>query len=98
MSDAARPLGSGESPFYRRRRLRGVVFAWLCGMATLVGGTVIFESLFSLPGMGRHLILAVSQKDFAVVQGVALFFAITVVLVNLIVDVSYTVLDPRARH
>lgn len=67
-------------------------------MATLVGGTVIFESLFSLPGMGRHLILAVSQKDFAVVQGVALFFAITVVLVNLIVDVSYTLLDPRARN
>jgi len=67
-------------------------------MASLVGGTVIFESLFSLPGIGRHLILAVSQKDFAVVQGVALFFAITVVAVNLLVDLSYTLLDPRARR
>jgi len=66
-------------------------------MATLIGGTVTFEQIFSIPGLGRHLILAVSQKDFAVVQGVALFFSIAVVVVNLVVDVSYTVLDPRAR-
>ena len=66
-------------------------------LATLIGGTVIFEQLFSIPGLGRHLILAVAQKDFAVVQGVALFFSIAVISVNLIVDVSYTVLDPRAR-
>ena len=65
--------------------------------ATLIGGTVTFEQIFGIPGLGRHLILAVAQKDFAVVQGVALFFSIAVVTVNLIVDVSYTVLDPRAR-
>lgn len=66
-------------------------------MATLIGGTVAFEQIFSIPGLGRHLILAVAQKDFAVVQGVALFFAFAVVTVNLIVDVSYTILDPRAQ-
>ena len=66
-------------------------------MAALIGGTVAFESIFGLPGMGRHLILAANQKDFAVVQGVALFFSIAVVTINLLVDVSYTVLDPRAR-
>jgi peptide/nickel transport system permease protein len=66
-------------------------------MATLIGGTVAFEQIFVLPGLGRHLLLAVSQKDFAVVQGVALFFSIAVIVVNLIVDLSYTVLDPRAR-
>lgn len=66
-------------------------------MATLIGGTVTFGQIFSIPGLGRHLILAVAQKDFAVVQGVALFFAIAVVSVNLLVDVSYTVLDPRAK-
>lgn len=66
-------------------------------LATLIGGTVTFESIFSIPGLGRHLILAVAQKDFAVVQGVALFFSLAVVIVNLVVDVSYTVLDPRAR-
>jgi len=66
-------------------------------MAALIGGTVAFESIFGLPGLGRHLILAANQKDFAVVQGVALFFAICVIVINLLVDVSYTVLDPRAR-
>ncbi len=66
-------------------------------MATLIGGTVTFEQIFTIPGLGRHLILAVAQKDFAVVQGVALFFSIAVVTVNLLVDVSYTVLDPRAK-
>jgi len=66
-------------------------------LATLIGGTVTFEQIFGIPGLGRHLILAVAQKDFAVVQGVALFFSIAVITVNLIVDVSYTVLDPRAR-
>ncbi|MFN8556822.1 MAG: ABC transporter permease [Dehalococcoidia bacterium] len=66
-------------------------------MTFLVGGTVIFETLFVLPGQGTHLIRAVQQRDFAVVQGVTLFFALAVVLINLFVDLSYTLLDPRAR-
>ena len=66
-------------------------------MAFLVGGTVVFESLFTLPGLGTHLIRAVQQKDFAVVQGITLFFACAVILINLLVDIAYTVLDPRAR-
>jgi len=66
-------------------------------MAFLVGGTVIFEQLFTIPGLGTHLIRAVQQKDFAVVQGVTLFFAAAVIVINLVVDVSYTVLDPRSR-
>lgn len=67
-------------------------------MATLIGGTVIFESLFTIPGLGTHLIRAVQQKDFAVVQGITLFFAFAVIVINLVVDVSYTVLDPRSRR
>ncbi|MBA4179988.1 MAG: glutathione ABC transporter permease GsiC [Anaerolinea sp.] len=66
-------------------------------MAALVGGTVIFETLFGLPGLGRHLTGAVQRKDFVVIQGVTLFFAVAVVVINLIVDISYTVLDPRSR-
>jgi peptide/nickel transport system permease protein len=65
-------------------------------MTFLVGGTVIFETLFVLPGQGTHLVRAVQQRDFAVVQGITLFFAVLVVLINLVVDVSYTLLDPRA--
>jgi peptide/nickel transport system permease protein len=67
-------------------------------MTFLVGGTVVFESLFTLPGLGTHLIRAVQQKDFAVVQGVTLVFAIAVITINLLVDVAYTVLDPRIRN
>ena len=67
-------------------------------MAALIGGTVIFETIFVIPGLGRHLVLAVAQKDFAVVQGVTLFFAIAVITVNLLVDISYTVLDHGQGH
>ena len=67
-------------------------------LATLVGGTVVFEQIFTLPGLGTYLVYSVLQRDFAPVQGVTLFFAIAVVLINLLVDVSYTMLDPRARR
>jgi peptide/nickel transport system permease protein len=66
-------------------------------LATLVGGTVVFEVLFSLPGLGTELLGSVQQRDFAVVQGIALFFGLAVVTINLLVDLSYTLLDPRAR-
>jgi peptide/nickel transport system permease protein len=66
-------------------------------MAFLVGGTVIFESLFSLPGLGTHLIRAAQQRDFAVIQGITLFLALATIAINLIVDLTYVVLDPRAR-
>ncbi|MCC7366095.1 MAG: ABC transporter permease [Dehalococcoidia bacterium] len=67
-------------------------------MATLVGGTVIFETIFTLPGLGTYLLYSVQQRDFEPVQAVTLFFAIAVVVINLLVDLSYTVLDPRARR
>jgi peptide/nickel transport system permease protein len=66
-------------------------------MATLVGGTVIFETLFMLDGVGRLLIRAVFERDFPLVQGITLLFAFAVVFINLVVDISYTMLDPRAR-
>jgi peptide/nickel transport system permease protein len=66
-------------------------------MATLVGGTVIFEQIFTLPGLGTYLIRSVAQKDFVVVQGITLFFAFAVVVINLVVDISYTIIDPRSR-
>jgi peptide/nickel transport system permease protein len=80
-----------------RNALMPVVTIFGLTMAFLIGGTVIFESIFSLPGMGRYLIEAVIRRDYAVVQGITLIFATSVVLINLIVDVSYTFLDPRTR-
>lgn len=66
--------------------------------AALVGGALIIETLFSLPGLGTALGTAIFQKDFLVVQGVVLVIAVGFVLVNFLVDVLYAVLDPRVRH
>jgi peptide/nickel transport system permease protein len=66
-------------------------------MAFLVGGTVIFESLFTLDGVGRLLIRGVYERDFPLVQGVTALFAFSVVLINLAVDLSYALLDPRVK-
>jgi peptide/nickel transport system permease protein len=67
-------------------------------LATIAGGTVIFEQIFNLPGMGRYLYLSVNQRDYPAVQGVVLVFAVIVVLANLATDVAYGILDPRIRH
>jgi peptide/nickel transport system permease protein len=66
-------------------------------VTVLIGGTVIFESIFTLPGLGSYLVYSVTQKDFAPVQGVVLFFAFSVIFVNLLVDISYTFVDPRTK-
>ena len=63
----------------------------------LLGGAILTETVFSWPGMGRYLIDAISQRDYPAVQGAILVFAAAVVLINLLVDVSYGVLDPRVR-
>ena len=64
----------------------------------MLGGAVVTETIFSWPGMGRLLVRAVQQRDIPVVQGVLLVFAASFVLVNLVVDVLYGVLDPRIRE
>lgn len=64
----------------------------------LIGGTVIVETIFALPGIGRLLIGAIYARDFVILQGVVLSVAIGFVLVNFIVDMLYAVLDPRIRH
>lgn len=67
-------------------------------LAIVVGGAVIVEEIFSWPGIGRLLVQAINQRDLPVVQAVALVVATSVVLVNLLVDVFYAVLDPRIRY
>jgi peptide/nickel transport system permease protein len=66
--------------------------------ADLLGGAMVIETVFAWPGIGRLVINAVLQRDFPVVQGVVLFSALIFVFVNLIVDVLYTVLDPRITY
>ena len=67
-------------------------------IAQILSGTVIFESIFGLPGMGRFLFDAITERDYPVIQGINLVVVATVVFVNLAVDVAYAWLDPRIRY
>ena len=64
----------------------------------LVGGSVIMEYIFNLPGLGRLLLTALTNRDYPVVSGVNLFFATVVIGVNLLIDLIYPYLDPRVRY
>jgi peptide/nickel transport system permease protein len=67
-------------------------------VSILVGGTVVLESVFVLPGMGRYLLEAVQYRDYPVIQALNLIFATAIVLANLLVDLLYGWLDPRVRY
>jgi peptide/nickel transport system permease protein len=64
----------------------------------LIGGAVIMEQIFVIPGMGLLLLEAVGQRDYPIITGVFLILGVSVMLVNLAVDLSYGTLDPRVRH
>jgi len=64
----------------------------------LLGGAVIVEEVFALPGIGRLLLNGINQRDYAVVQGTILFVALNFVLINLLVDLAYALVDPRIRY
>jgi peptide/nickel transport system permease protein len=97
----ARSKGVPASRLFLRHVLRNAVIPAVTvlgiNIGFLVGGTVIIENIFAIPGIGQLMINSVFQRDFPVVQGVALVFAILVVLVNLLADLSYAALDPRVR-
>ena len=65
--------------------------------AEIVAGTIIVEQVFSLPGIGQLLITAINNRDFPLVQGIVMYITVAVVMINFIVDILYTVLDPRIR-
>jgi peptide/nickel transport system permease protein len=67
-------------------------------VAFILSGSVLIEQVFALPGMGRTLIGAISTRDYPLVQGITVVSGLFVILVNLVVDLSYGVLDPRVRH
>lgn len=81
-----------------RNALLPVVTIFGLSVATLLGGAVIIENVFSLPGLGTLAISAVSARDFPVVEGTTFFFAVILVLANLLVDISYALIDPRIRY
>jgi peptide/nickel transport system permease protein len=95
----ARAKGLGERAVIIRHALRNAIVPVITivglQVPVLVGGTVILERIFSIPGMGSYLLNSLNQRDYPVVQSIVLISAIVVVGTNLIVDLAYSTLDPR---
>ncbi len=68
------------------------------GFSLLIGGVVVTESVYNIPGLGRLTVDAVLRRDYPVIQGIILVFSASYVLVNLVIDITYTALDPRIRY
>jgi peptide/nickel transport system permease protein len=68
------------------------------GLALLISGVIVTETVFAIPGIGRLTVDAILRRDYPIIQGVILLFSGAYVLVNLAVDISYTLLDPRVRY
>ncbi|MCX7325630.1 MAG: ABC transporter permease [Hyphomicrobiales bacterium] len=68
------------------------------GVALLISGVVITETVFNIPGIGRLVVDAIAKRDYPIIQGVILIFSGVYVLVNLLVDLTYTIIDPRIRY
>jgi peptide/nickel transport system permease protein len=99
---AARAKGMGESAilFIHALKNASVPVATVIGIgvALLIGGAVVTESVFAIPGLGRLTVDAILRRDYPVIQGVVLLFSCVYVLLNLMIDLLYTVLDPRIRY
>jgi peptide/nickel transport system permease protein len=98
----ARAKGLAELPVMLRHVLRNaavpIVTVIGVGIAVLIGGVVVTESVYSIPGLGRLTVDAVLARDYPTVQAVILLFSVVYVLINLLVDLSYTLFDPRIRY
>jgi peptide/nickel transport system permease protein len=68
------------------------------GIALLIGGVVVTETVFAIPGIGRLTVDAILRRDYPIIQGVTLLFSAVYVIVNLLVDLSYSLFDPRIRY
>jgi peptide/nickel transport system permease protein len=99
---AARAKGMGEAAilFIHALKNASVPIATVIGIgvALLIGGAVVTESVFAIPGLGRLTVDAILRRDYPVIQGVVLLFSCVYVLLNLVIDLLYTVLDPRIRY
>ncbi|MCS6779075.1 MAG: ABC transporter permease [Geminicoccaceae bacterium] len=98
----ARAKGLRESVVLLRHGLRNaavpIVTVIGLGIALLIGGVVVTESVFNIPGLGRLTVDAVLGRDYPTIQGVILVFSVLYVLINLVVDILYSLLDPRIRY
>jgi peptide/nickel transport system permease protein len=98
----ARAKGISETAVLLRHALANaavpIVTVVGIGIALLIGGVVVTETVYAIPGLGSLTVDAVLNRDFPVIQGLVLLFSVSYVLINLLVDLSYLVLDPRIRY
>jgi peptide/nickel transport system permease protein len=99
---ASRAKGLGDRAIVYKHALRNALIPTITiigiSFAILIGGAVVVETIFNIPGIGRLIISAVLRRDYPVIQGVVLCVAGVYMLVNLLVDLSYLVIDPRVRY
>ncbi|WP_323797444.1 ABC transporter permease [Nisaea sp.] len=98
----ARAKGQSEWKILMKHAVRNaavpIVTVIGVGIALLIGGVVVTESVFNIPGLGRLVLDAVLARDYPVIQGLILFFSFIYILINLLIDLSYTLFDPRIRY
>jgi len=98
----ARAKGLAQTPILFIHALKNasvpIVTVIGIGIALLIGGAVVTESVFAIPGLGRLTVDAILRRDYPVIQGIVLLFSFVYVLVNLGVDLVYTLIDPRIRY
>ncbi len=98
----ARAKGQSEFNVLLRHALRNaavpIVTVIGLSLALLIGGVVVTESVYNIPGLGRLVLDAVLARDYPIIQGLILFFSFIYILINLLIDLSYTVFDPRIRY
>lgn len=99
--DTARAKGLTERRIMLRHVLRNALISTVTILGVhigfLIGGTVIIENLFAIPGLGSLMLSSISARDYPTVQGITLVFAVMVVLVNILTDLTYAIIDPRVR-
>lgn len=98
----ARTKGLGETRLMRRHVLRNGLMATVTilgvNIGWLMGGSVVVETVFSLPGLGALIVSSISARDYPMIQGIALVFGLLVILINLVTDLVYAALDPRVSY
>jgi ABC-type dipeptide/oligopeptide/nickel transport system permease component len=99
--EAARARGLSESRVVLKHSLRNALIATLTVLAVnlgwLIGGAVVIEKVFDIPGLGQLLVDSIFTRDFPILQGLTLVFGLLVIAINLLSDVAYCVIDPRVR-
>jgi peptide/nickel transport system permease protein len=98
----ARAKGQSEGKVLFRHALKNaavpIVTIIGIGVALLIGGAVVTETVFNIPGLGRLVVDAILRRDYPIIQGLILVFSFVYILINLLIDIAYTMLDPRIRY